>query len=156
MGLFKKYIIESSTEIKSSPAKLWNFFYNLESNYMKWHPAEHHYFRWTKGNPLEVNSRFDSKEIVSGHKTRLRGVCIEAIENQKFSFKPSWPVSIMCTKLEWVFEPRGEVTTFIARTHYKFGRIFIRVKKGAAREIMDITKKHMDTEGVNIKTILEE
>ena len=54
MGIFKKYIIKSSIEINTSPEKLWDFFYNLETNYQKWHPLEHHFFRWIKGKPLEA------------------------------------------------------------------------------------------------------
>lgn len=155
MELFKKYIIESSIEIKTSPDKIWDFFYNLEKNYKEWYPEEHHFFRWTKGKPLEIDSKFDSLEIVSGHKTRLKGKCIEAIKNKNIAFKPAFPASIMCTKLEWIFESNGETTVFLAKTYYKFGKIFLSLKKGAAKEIMKITKRHMDTEGVNLKNILE-
>lgn len=61
----------------------------------------------------------------------------------------------MCTKLEWIFEPKGEKTAFIAKTYYKFGMIFLALKKDTANEIMKISKRHMDTEGVNLKNILE-
>ena len=33
MELFKKYMIESSVEIRTTPDKIWDFFYNLENNY---------------------------------------------------------------------------------------------------------------------------
>jgi hypothetical protein len=155
MELFKKYIIESSVEIKTTPDKIWDFFYNLENNYKEWYPEEHHFFHWTKGEPLEIDSKFDSLEIVDGHKTRLKGKCIEALKNKEIAFKPAFPASIMCTKLEWIFEPKGETTIFIAKTYYKFGKIFLTLKNGTANQIMEITKKHMDTEGQNLKKILE-
>ncbi len=141
MELFKKYIIESSVEIKTTPGKIWDFFYNLENNYKEWYPGEHRFFCWTKGEPLEIDSKFDSLEIVEGHKTRLKGKCIEALKNKKIAFKPAFPASIMCTKLKWIFKPKGETTIFIAKTYYKFGKIFLTLKKGTANQIMEITKR---------------
>ena len=155
MGIFKKYIIKSSTEINTSPEKIWDFFLNLESNYQKWHPAEHQFFHWTKGKPLEVGSKFDSKETVAGHKTKLKGVCTESVKNKKIVFKPVWPISFICPKIEWNFKQQGEKTIFTAQTHFKFGRLFLMFKKDAVKEMMEITKKHMDEEGVNLKNILE-
>lgn len=155
MRLFKNYIIESSIEIKTDPDKIWDFFYNLENNYKNWYPEEHHYFRWIKGKPLTEGSKFDSLEIVGGHKTRLKGVCVETVKNKKIIFKPAWPASIMCTRLEWVFESNKETTIFMAKTHYKFGKIFLRFKRDTANEIMEITKKHMDREGLNLKKLIE-
>lgn len=155
MELFKKYIIESSVEIRTTPDKIWDFFYNLENNYKEWYPEEHHFFCWTKGESLEIGSKFDSLEIVDGHKTRLKGKCIKALKNKEIAFKPAFPASIMCTKLEWILEPKGETTIFIAKTYYKFGKIFLTFKNGTANQIMEITKKHMDTEGQNLKKILE-
>jgi hypothetical protein len=155
MDLFKKYTIESSVEIKTTPDKIWDFFCNLESNYKAWYPEEHQFFYWTKGEPLETNSKFDSLEIVDGHKTRLKGKCTEALKHKRIAFKPAFPASLMCTKLEWIFEPKGETTTFTAKTYYKFGRIYLTFKSGAANQIMEITKKHMETEGQNLKKIME-
>ena len=155
MVIFKKYIIKYSTEINTSPEKIWDFFYNLESNYQKWHPTDHQFFRWIRGKSLEVGSKFDSKEIVAGHKTKLKGVCIESVKNKKIVFKPIWPISFICPKIEWDFEQQGKKTIFTAQTHLKFGRIFLALKKDAVKELMEISKKHMDEEGMNLKNILE-
>lgn len=155
MGLYKRYVIESSIEINTTPDRIWNFFYNLENHYQEWYPEEHHFFCWTKGGSLEVGSEFDSLEIVDGHKTRLKGKCVVAIKDKEIAFKPAFPASIMCTKLEWIFEPKGDTTIFKANTYYKFGKIFLTYKNEGANQIMAITKKHMDTEGRNLKKILE-
>ncbi|MCD4746258.1 MAG: hypothetical protein K8R58_08160 [Bacteroidales bacterium] len=71
MGLFKQYIIKSSIKIKATPEKIWNFFYNIEDNYKNWHPKDHNYFHWTKGNPLEVGSEIDSEEIMDVAKKHM-------------------------------------------------------------------------------------
>jgi hypothetical protein len=155
MGVFKKFILTSSVEIKTNPNKIWDFFLNLEDNYQKWYPEEHHFFKWVKGKPLEVGSKFDSLEIVDGHKTRLKGRCVEAVEDKIIAFKPAWPASFMCTKMEWVFESKGKSIVFIANTYFQFGSIFLALKKDTVKEILEITQRHMDQEGVNLKRILE-
>ena len=154
MGLFKQYIIKSSIEIEIAPEEVWNFFYNIEANYKNWHLKDHNYFHWTKGRPLEIGSKFDSEETVDGHKVRIKGTCVESVKSRKIAFKPSWPVSFMCPKIEWIIEPRGDTTIFTAQTHYKFGKLFLILKKGRAEYMMDIAKKHMDEEGENLRNIL--
>ena len=145
----------STTEIATRPEKVWDFFLNLEDNYKRWHPEEHEYWRWKKGNPLEIGAKIDSLEIVDGHKSRIRAVVVDSIENEKIGLKPNWPISIMCPKLEWIIEDKGDKVDFIAKTYYKFGKIFRTLNKNAASEIMDLTQKHMDEEGENLKRILE-
>jgi hypothetical protein len=77
------------------------------------------------------------------------------VENQKIVLKPVFPLSFMCPKMEWIFESSGDNTLFIARTHYKFGRIFLAFKKKTVDEIISLTKKHMDEEGDNLNRILD-
>jgi hypothetical protein len=62
---------------------------------------------------------------------------------------------MMCPKIEWVFETRGEKILFIARTHYRFGKLYRMFQKNAIKEIVSLTKKHMDEEGDHLKKILE-
>lgn len=154
MGLFKQFIVKSSTEINSTPENIWNFLYKIEDNYKDWHPKEHKYFHWTKGNPLEVGSKFDSEEIVDGHKVKIKGICIESLKNRKIALKPSWPISFMCLKIEWIIETKENVTIFTAQTYYKFGKLFLMFKKDRAENMMDVAQKHMDEEGLNMKNIL--
>ncbi len=155
MGIFKHFVIESSIEIHTTPAELWHFFYHLDDNYVKWHPADHHYWKWTKGNPLEVGAKIDSAETVGGHKSKIVATVIASEKNKLIALKPAWPISVMCPRLEWIFKPNKNTTYFIARTHYKFGRIFLLLKKKTAEEIMEITQIHMDEEGMNLKNLLE-
>ena len=93
--------------------------------------------------------------MVDGHIVRIKGNCVETDTNRKIVFKPSWPVSFMYPKIEWIIEQRGGVVIFTTQTYYKFGKLFLLLKKGRAEYMMDIAKKHMDEEGVNLKRILE-
>jgi hypothetical protein len=155
MGLFTTYIIETVTEIKTTPEKIWEFFLNIERNYKAWHPEDHNYFRWIKGNPLETGSKVDAKETIGGHKGRIKATVIESEENKKIVFKPAFPISFMCPRLEWLIESNGDNTLFIARSYYRFGKLFLTFKKKAADEILSISQQHMDEEGDNLKKILE-
>jgi len=65
MGLFQEFVITSSTRIDSTPEKIWDFFYDIENNYTKWH-NDHTFWHWTRGKPLEVGSKIDSEETVGG------------------------------------------------------------------------------------------
>jgi len=155
MGIYKYPVVESITEIKTTPEKIWEFFYKIEDNYKTWHPECHNYWRWIKGNPLEIGSKMDSEETIGGHKSQIKCTVIESVENQKIAMKTVFPLSFMCPKMEWIFEPSGENTLFIARTHYKFGRIFLALKKKTVAEILSLTQKHMDEEGNNLKKIAD-
>ena len=89
MSIYTQFIVKSSTEIKTTPEEIWNFFKNIEENYKMWHPKDHVYFHWIKGTPLEVGSKFDSEEAVDGHKVRIKGTCIESEKNKIIVFKPT-------------------------------------------------------------------
>ena len=154
MGLFLEFVITSSTRIDSTPEKIWDFFYDMENNYTKWH-TDHNFWHWTRGKPLEVGSKIDSEETVGGHKGGIKSTVTESVENEKIVLRPAWPLSFMCPKLEWIIEKKGEDTYFIAQTHYVFGKIFLTLKKKTVDEILFLTQKHMDEEGENLKNILE-
>ncbi len=47
-------IIEDSVEIEADVEKVWDFFDNLEENYLSWHPKDHVTCRWIRGRPHEV------------------------------------------------------------------------------------------------------
>ena len=154
MGLFVPYVITSSTIIDATPEQIWDFFYHIENNYQKWHD-DHDFWRWTRGDPLEVGSKIDSQETVGGHKGGIKATVIESVRNKKIAIRPEWPLSFMCPRLEWIIERKGDDTYFIARTHYSFGKIFLTLRKKSVDEILFLTQKHMDEEGVNLKNILE-
>jgi len=92
---------------------------------------------------------------MDGHKVRIKATCIESVKDRKIAFKPSWPISFMCSKLEWIIESQGNNTIFTAQTYYKFGKLFLLFRKDHVNHMMDVSKKHMDEEGENLKIILE-
>ena len=155
MGVFTQFIVKSSIEIDTTPEKIWDFFKNIKTNYKQWHTKEHVFFHWIKGKPLEIGSKFDSEEEIDGNKVRIKGICVESEENKIIAFKPSWPVSFICPRIEWIIETKGTKTVFTANTYYKFGKIYLKTKKEKVNLILKVAQKHMDEEGVNLKNILE-
>jgi uncharacterized protein YndB with AHSA1/START domain len=155
MEIYKEFILEHSVEIKTSPEKIWEFFYNIEKNYNIWHPEDHILFKWMKGNPLEVGSTIYSEQSMRGEVARLKGTCTEIIQNRKIAFNFDFPTSFMCPKIEWLIEPNGKKSLFTAVTHYKFGKLFLKFNKDKVDNILKTTEKHMKEEGENLKRILE-
>lgn len=155
MEIYKEFVLKHSIEINAPPEKVWNFFYNIEKNYKIWHPKDHILFEWTKGNPLEVGSTIYSEQKMGGELAKLKGTCTEIIPNKKITFKFDFPTSFMCPKIEWLIESKGKNSIFTAVTHYKFGKLFLKLSKDKAEHILETSEKHMDEEGRNLKKILE-
>jgi hypothetical protein len=61
----------------------------------------------------------------------------------------------MCPRLEWIIKTKDNNTYFVAKTYYKFGKLFLTFKKDTVNQMLYLTKKHMDEEGENLKKILE-
>jgi hypothetical protein len=71
------------------------------------------------------------------------------------AFKPAWPVSFMCPRIESIVELKGTNTVFTANTYYKFGKMYLKTKKDKVDFVLKAAQKHMDEEGENLKKILE-
>ena len=116
MSLFKQLVLKDSIEIKTTPEKIWEFFYNIEKNYTKWHPEDHILFKWTKGRPWEEGSTFYAEQYVMGKITKYKGTIVEIVPNKKTVSKFSLPISLVSPKIEWLIEPKGSNSVFTAIT----------------------------------------
>ncbi|HOC77814.1 MAG TPA: SRPBCC family protein [Methanofastidiosum sp.] len=155
MEIYKEFILKHSIEIMVPSEKLWDFFYNIENNYILWHPKDHIQFKWKKGNPLEVGSTIYSEQTMGGETGKLKGVCSEIIPYRKIAFNFDFPTSFMCPRIEWLIEPKGKNSIFTALTYYRFGKLFLRLNKDKVDHILETTEEHMKEEGKNLKRILE-
>lgn len=150
MAFFKRIVLKNTVEISTAPDRIWEFWVNMERNYKSWHPQDHILFRWTKGKPMEEDSKIYAEETVGGKFLKLKVTCIEVIPRRKFSLVFPFPKSLFA-KYEYFIEPRGEKTAFTALTYLKYPsftrrRIELAVEEG---------KKHVSEEGKNLKRILE-
>lgn len=155
MKIFSHFTVESAVDIDAPTERVWDFFYRIGDNYTAWHRGAHHDWRWKKGAPLAPGSVADAEETVGGHRSRIRVRVIESLKEQKVALKPAWPVSFMCPRIEWHLEPNGSGTRFVARTHFRFGWLFLRFKRPTVDRILYHTRQHMLEEGQNLKKLLE-
>ena len=156
MAWFKQFVMEDSTEIKTTPEKIWEFFINLDKNYKSWHPEDHIVFKWTKGKPMETGSHYYGEEIMNGNVKKFKGIIGEVIPYRKIVFKFTFPVTLVSPYFEWRIEPKGSNSVFTAITIVKCERFYRKImgKKGW-NALIETGKKHVKEEGENLKKILE-
>lgn len=155
MHWFKRFIIEDSTEINTTPEKIWEFFTNLEKNYKSWHPEDHIVFKWLEGKPMETGTRCYGEEIMNGKVRKFKITIGTVIPNRKIIFHFTFPVTLVSPYFEWRIEPKGENSVFTAITIIRCER-FYRALMGKKRwDELIASGKHMKEEGENLKKILE-
>jgi len=159
MALFKQLVLKDAIEIKTTPEKIWEFFYNLEQNYKTWHPEDHIIFQWTKGKPMEVGSNFYAEEFVMGKIKKIKGTISEVIPYRKIVFKYSFPLSLVSPGFEWQIEPKGSYSVFTALSYIRaerIMRILLKYSEYKGMEtLIEVGEKHVKEEGENLKKILE-
>ena len=155
MKLFKPWVLEHSVEINATPAKIWEFFTNLETNYTAWHPEDHIVFRWTRGKPMEPGSGWYGEEMVLGKLFKLKGTVGEVIPERKIFFKYSFPMSLVAPGFEWLIEPKGAGSVFTARGYMKAGDLLLKLSRKEIETKLEMHNKHVKEEGENLKKLLE-
>ncbi len=150
MALFERIVSKDTVEINTTPEKIWEFWVNMDKNYKAWHPEDHILFRWTKGRPMEEGSRIYAEETVGGKLIKGKATFVNVVPNRNFGLKPPFPNSLFL-KYEYVIEPRGANTAFIAYTYLKYPG-FARKR---IRSAIEVGNKHVREEGENLKRILE-
>ena len=156
MSLFKQFIMEDSTEIKTTPEKIWDFFINLDKNYKSWHPEDHIVFKWVKGKPMTTDSHYYGEEYMNGRVKKFKGTIGEVIPNRKIVFKFTFPVTLVSPYFEWRIEPKGSNSVFTAITIIRCEKFYRRIMRKKSWDTLIATgKKHVQEEGENLKKILE-
>jgi len=154
LGLFTQWKLIDAIEIKCSPEEIWNFFLNLETNYIDWHPKDHIKFEWI-GRPMETGTKWYAEEMVHEHLFKLKGKVGEVIPFRKIVFKYSFPVSIVSPKFEWNIVAKASHLEFTAYSYLNAGDLFNRMAKKEMAWKLEATKKHTKEEGENLKFLLE-
>ncbi|MCF8044198.1 MAG: hypothetical protein K9K65_16245 [Desulfarculaceae bacterium] len=79
-------IIEDELNISVPVSTAFNWFKDLDKNYLKWHPPTHENFVWLSDKPIGKGSRFSFEESIKGNKHKMLMEVSEYIENKKLSF----------------------------------------------------------------------
>lgn len=64
-------ILTTSIPIRTEPEAVFDFFANMETNYLRWHP-DHVLFRWEGDGGLRVGNAFYFEERIGGKLLRKR------------------------------------------------------------------------------------
>jgi uncharacterized protein YndB with AHSA1/START domain len=155
MALFNQRAIRDSIEIRTTPEKIWEFFYDLEQNYTSWHP-EHVVFKWTEGAPIESGSAWYAEEFSMGKLKKLKGTIGEVIPNRKIVFKNVFPASLVSPRFEWNIEPKSSNSVFTAINYLRAEGLYRRIARKTMETAIEASRKHMKEEGKNLKRILEQ
>ena len=156
MPLFEEITLKESTEIKTTPEEIFNFFMHLDTNYKAWHPDDHVLFYWVEGSPWEVGSISYAEEYLHGKLHKLRTVVTEITPNQYIEYAPtSRLLRYYFPKGTFSIEPKGDTCLFTATVSMKVGWIVKTLFRGKLEYGLSSVRKHMKEEGENLKTILE-
>lgn len=153
MIFFNEMIIKDSIEIKTNIENLWNFFDNLEENYLLWHPQDHVKCVWKKGRPHEVGSIAYFEELLDGKLVKIQVKTTKVVKYKYSENKPLFPLSIFHPKGIYLFEAKGNNCVFTAINYFNIPKLFKKSFLSFAK--MNVLEKHMKEEGVILKRILE-
>lgn len=156
MPLFEEITLKETTEIKTTPEEIFDFFMHLDRRYKEWHPKDHVLFRWTRGNPWEVDSISYAEEYLHGKLHKLRTIVTEIESNRYIEYAPtSKLLRYYFPKGTFSIEQHGEQCTFTATVVVRVGWIVKTLFKKKLEYGLSSVRKHMYEEGENLKSILE-
>jgi uncharacterized protein YndB with AHSA1/START domain len=155
MTIQRYMTLTHEVDIKTSPDKIWDFLINIEKNYTAWHPNDHILFQWTKGAPFETGSTFYAEQYMMGEKVKYNGKITESIPGEKITMTFSFPLSLITEKIEMIIENHGTYSTFKHITYMKFKFLSRTIFKNQNIKMLNDMDSHINTEGGNMKNILE-
>ncbi len=127
-------IIENELNLLVPINIAFNWFKDLDKNYLKWHPPTHLDFLWLSDKPIEKGSKFCFEEDINGHKHTMLMEVSEYVENSRLSFAsvkilvkskyfPDWFMSFISSlfkmqlEMNRIFKSVSENSTVIYTTH---------------------------------------
>ena len=154
MGLFSQRVLTDSINILANADAVWDFFTNLEENYISWHPEAHRAFTWY-GPPMTTGSKWCAEELIHGKLFRLRGTVGEVVPKHKIVFKYAFPISMVSSKFEWIIEETDQGCTFTSRGYLNAADFYNLFGKKEMDWKIEESERHTREEGENLKRILE-
>jgi len=92
-------MLRDTTEVTCTPEAIFQFFEDMESHYLQWHP-DHKLFRWVTGRSLAVGNVFYFEEVIAG-KLLKKNVIFTRIEaHSHIEFAPTfWLMRLFLPRL---------------------------------------------------------
>lgn len=140
--------LNESIEIRAAPQKVFDWFRHLDENYVVWH-RDH--VKWTFEGGLREGGRCEYEEMLHGDLHRVNAVLTRVVDDRLIKFRNTFPMSLLCPRGSFAFEPIGDGTLFTATLEFRAGKFFLTL----AKRRVDAVKHHMKEESQNLKQILE-
>ena len=124
MALLKEQMLTDSIEIKTSPEKVFDFFFHLvdDESYRAWHPDDHVAFHWIKGHTWEEGSVVYAEEYIHGKLHKLKSVITKLIPNRLIEYTPtSRFLRMYFPKNRFTVEPKQGGCIFTAQGTLRVG-----------------------------------
>lgn len=158
MKLMEDVFLTNSIEIRTTPEKIFEFFYSLvdDASYREWHPDDHVAMRWTKGSPWQEGSVVHAEEYMHGKLHKLTFVITRVVPNRVIEYAPvSRFRRRYAPKYTFSVESGDTGCVFTATVHARIPLLLRLLSKKKVKQGLSSVRKHMKEEGENLKTILE-
>jgi uncharacterized protein YndB with AHSA1/START domain len=158
MKLMEDVFLTDSIEIRTTPEKIFEFFYSLvdDASYRAWHPDDHVAMRWTKGSPWQEGSVIYAEEYIDGELQKLTFVVTRVVPNREIEYVPvSRFRRRYAPKYTFSVEPKDTSSVFTAAVHVRVPLLPRLLAKMKVEGGLSSVRKHMKEEGENLKKILE-
>lgn len=145
-------ILRDTTEIRSTPEAVFQFFNEMEWHYLRWH-ADHRLFRWVTSRTVAAGNVFYFEEGIAGKLLKKKVVLTRVDPPAHGEFAPTfWLLRLFLPRLLFRVQITApQVCTLVAEIHLRMGPLAAHINK---RELEAI-REHMRAEGINLKRIVE-
>jgi hypothetical protein len=79
-------VINHKETVEAPVSHVFDWFVNLDKNYIKWHPSTHKDFQWLSEEPVAKGSTFKFEEESDGHAHQMIMKITEFQKDQHLSF----------------------------------------------------------------------
>ena len=144
-------LLKSTVQIKTSADKIFNFFEEMDKNYLRLHP-DHILFEWKKGEGLQVGNVFYFEEKINGQLIKKQTRFRKIIPNEWIEFElTNWFFRMIVPRISFIIRDFGDYCEVTQEIPIRTGPIGAYLN----RKDFDAVRIHMKEEGENLKSLME-
>ena len=114
------YTLTDTIEIKTTPQAIFNWFQQIENNYLDWHP-DHISCKWLKGKSFEIGSVLYAEEYLHGKLHKMKFETTKVVPNEYIEYKNKFPISLVSASGSFALAKEDNYTKFTATLEFRFG-----------------------------------